>query len=112
MAKARCKCKAAECEECPEWIFTFADLVMLMMGFFVILWVLKPPAGKDGEAPKALSPEIVGAIRTAFGYVPAPNSNDEIDKAIIRGYYLKKPKGPVDGGKTSSEKEGAKGVDP
>ena len=35
MAKAHCKCKPAACEECPEWIFTFADLVMLMMGFFV-----------------------------------------------------------------------------
>ena len=36
MAKAKaCRCKKEECEECPEWIFTFADLVMLMMGFFV-----------------------------------------------------------------------------
>ena len=49
-AKAKaCKCKKAECEECPEWIFTFADLVMLMMGFFVILWVLKPNPGKKGS---------------------------------------------------------------
>ena len=39
--KPPCKCKKDECEECPEWIFTFADLVMLMMGFFVILWVLE-----------------------------------------------------------------------
>ena len=51
MSKQSCKCKkSAECEECPEWIFTFADLVMLMMGFFVILWVLKPPAGKQGTS--------------------------------------------------------------
>ena len=53
MAKSSCRCKKAECEECPEWIFTFADLVMLMMGFFVILWVLKPnpdPKGADDSA--------------------------------------------------------------
>ncbi len=41
MAK-HCKCKQEECEECPEWIFTLADLIMCMMGLFVILWVLKP----------------------------------------------------------------------
>ena len=51
-AKA-CRCKKAECEECPEWIFTFADLVMLMMGFFVILWVLKPDPGKKGSGKTA-----------------------------------------------------------
>jgi len=50
MAEKACKCKKTECEECPEWIFTFADLVMLMMGFFVILWVLKPQPGKKGQA--------------------------------------------------------------
>ncbi len=48
-----CKCKKpAECEECPEWIFTFADLVMLMMGFFVILWVLKPNAMLGDRSPR------------------------------------------------------------
>lgn len=112
-SKAHCKCKPTECEECPEWIFTFADLVMLMMGFFVILWVLKPPPGKDGEAPKALSPEIVGAIREAFGYVPDPNSNDPVDKILImKGLHWKKPHGPVEGGKTTTEQDGAKGAEP
>ena len=53
MAKSCPKTKCPEPEECPEWIFTFADLVMLMMGFFVILWVLKPPEGKQGGSPEA-----------------------------------------------------------
>ena len=48
-SKGACKCKKVECEECPEWIFTFADLVMLMMGFFVILWVLKPAPEKNNQ---------------------------------------------------------------
>jgi len=84
MAKAPCKCKKVECEECPEWIFTFADLVMLMMGFFVILWVLKPPAGKSGEGEdNAHLVEVVAAIRGAFGHIPDPTSKDPIDIEMI-----------------------------
>ena len=48
MAAGCKKCDPHEiCEECPEWIFTLADLIMCMMGLFVILWVLKP-----GPKPK------------------------------------------------------------
>src|SRR4051812_36401445 len=113
MAKAHCKCKTAECEECPEWIFTFADLVMLMMGFFVILWVLKPPPSKDGEPPRALDVETVAAIREAFGYVPDPNSNDPVDiHLMLKGLHMKKPRGPAEGGKNSAEKEGTSGAEP
>jgi flagellar motor protein MotB len=111
MAKAKCKCKKTECEECPEWIFTFADLVMLMMGFFVILWVLKPPAGKDGEPPRALPVPETAAIREAFGYIPDPNSNDPVD-VYLRGMHTKRPQGPADGGKTSIEKKGVEGTAP
>src|SRR5258706_7307136 len=109
MAKPKCKCKSAECEECPEWIFTFADLVMLMMGFFVILWVLKPPAGKEGEASKALSDDLAGEIRGAFGYVPDPQSNDPIDRAMLR---QRNPRSPNFRGKNSQAKQGAKSVEP
>src|SRR5882757_5972589 len=90
--KAACKCKPTECEECPEWIFTFADLVMLMMGFFVILWVLKPAPGKDN--PKKDEEEqkwliSIGEIRRGFGYVPDPMSHDPVDRAMM----LKIPSG-------------------
>jgi chemotaxis protein MotB len=90
MAKASCKCKKTECEECPEWIFTFADLVMLMMGFFVILWVLKPPAGKNGSSDAEAAEQqktwiqTVGEIRKGFGYEPDPHSNDPVDKMMIQ----------------------------
>jgi flagellar motor protein MotB len=87
MAKTACKCKkAAECEECPEWIFTFADLVMLMMGFFVILWVLKPPAGKQGAGDSASTAhwvEVEAAIRGAFGHIPDPQSKDPVDIEML-----------------------------
>ena len=84
-AKASCKCKKVECEECPEWIFTFADLVMLMMGFFVILWVLKPDRREKGDTAKRSDyvVKIAAAIRGGFGYVPNPQSRDPVDMQMI-----------------------------
>ena len=112
MSKSACKCKKAhECEECPEWIFTFADLVMLMMGFFVILWVLKPPAGKKstGDGEQYLI-KIEASIREAFGYEPNPHSKDPVDmQMIINRISRTKLNGPGIGGKTSMEPEGAQG---
>jgi outer membrane protein OmpA-like peptidoglycan-associated protein len=114
MAKTACKkCDPHElCEECPEWIFTLADLIMCMMGLFVILWVLKP---SPKENPKgALSEEelnVISAIKEAFGYVPQANSNDPIDLHML----MKKVdhmKSPGDGGKTQLEKKAPDGTDP
>lgn len=114
MAKKACKCKETECEECPEWIFTFADLVMLMMGFFVILWVLKPSPGKDGEQPQALDLDVLAAIREAFGHVPAPDSTDPVDKYMLlkKLEQMKPLRGEGDGGKTKLERKGAEGDQP
>jgi len=124
MAKA-CKCKkSAECEECPEWIFTFADLVMLMMGFFVILWVLKPNPGKEGDDKPAAQAsdqsaegrwlDQVGAIRKAFGYLPDPTSNDPVDVRMRRtadhSESPSKDNGKV--GDTQEPKQGVEGSNP
>src|SRR5271155_5412383 len=112
---ASCKCKkkkAEECEECPEWIFTFADLVMLMMGFFVILWVLKPAPGKnnqDQQPPEYV--EVAAAIRDAFGYVPTPGSRDPIDQAMLRKAELIKMYGPGEKGRTTMTNEAVQGTD-
>jgi outer membrane protein OmpA-like peptidoglycan-associated protein len=117
--KAACRCKAQECEECPEWIFTFADLVMLMMGFFVILWVLKPsatPAPKSVEASAGDTEmiKVEAAIRDAFGYVPNPASSDPVDMEMITAKMQKLniPDGPGKGGKTRVKRQGAEGTDP
>lgn len=116
MAKAACKCKPTECEECPEWIFTFADLVMLMMGFFVILWVLKPAPGdpKTAESNQALPIELLAAIREAFGHLPDPNSKDPVDVFMLMKKLekLKPQKGEGDGGKTKLEQKGIDGSHP
>jgi chemotaxis protein MotB len=110
-----CKCKkAAECEECPEWIFTFADLVMLMMGFFVILWVLKPPAGKKNDATADDNwVKVAAAIREAFGYIPNPNSKDPIDmQMIMNGLSKVKLDGPGNHGRVDRTPLGPQGSDP
>jgi chemotaxis protein MotB len=113
MAKAKCKCKQAECEECPEWIFTFADLVMLMMGFFVILWVLKPAPPKDEADRQVLPMDLLIAIREAFNHLPDPTSTDPVDIEMLkRKLEQLKTKGPGDGGKTRVEKAAPEGTDP
>jgi flagellar motor protein MotB len=111
---AACRCKATECEECPEWIFTFADLVMLMMGFFVILWVLKPsPTPEKPDAQTAMETdrwlETVGEIRGGFGWVPDPRSNDPVARAAIRRQARN---GEGEKGKLERETKGAEGTDP
>jgi outer membrane protein OmpA-like peptidoglycan-associated protein len=113
MAKNACKCKPTACEECPEWIFTFADLVMLMMGFFVILWVLKPsgsPKKDDAVAQEADERwlHVVSEIRGAFGWEPNPQSDDPIDKKIIRE---RQRLGEGKGGETTKAPRGAEGTD-
>ena len=112
-----CQCKKHdECEECPEWIFTFADLVMLMMGFFVILWVLKPAPGRQDTNPNANDDwiAVVAAVREAFGYLPDPHSNDPVDLHMLlkKLHTINPVKGPKDGSRSRTEKHGADGTDP
>ena len=123
MAKAAsCKCKKSECEECPEWIFTFADLVMLMMGFFVILWVLKPsPSPKVGNGDPGGTPtaaaidqhwiDTVAAIREAFDYKAKPGSTDPIDVAVRAKRDNLTPAGPKDQGRAAVAPQTPAGID-
>src|SRR6476646_10071409 len=103
MAKHSCKCKEVECEECPEWIFTLADLIMCMMGLFVILWVLKPgPKPEDRQKMTEEQIRVFAAIREAFKYEPDPNSTDPVDiEMLLRKLQKVKPHlGPGEGGET------------
>ena len=119
---ASCKCKTSECEECPEWIFTFADLVMLMMGFFVILWVTKPSTAKlvgngdPGGVPTATAQDdhwidTVAAIRQAFDYTPSPSSNDPIDLRVKARRELSTPAGAKDQGQSNVRRTSVSGID-
>ena len=122
MCKKACKCDPHEiCEECPEWIFTLADLIMCMMGLFVILWVLKPE-GKPADAAAVerqedRQTEVIAAIRDAFGYEPQPGSTDPIDLAVLRQRQVAamntgRARGPADRGMSTMSPDGATGTDP
>lgn len=117
MSKSACKCDPHElCEECPEWIFTLADLIMVMMGLFVLLWVLKPAAGEPKQTSEAQVQsdsrwlETVGEIRGGFGWVPDPSSGDPVDQVILA--KRARLAGPGLRGVSTRENRGAEGTDP
>lgn len=119
MAKGCAKCKQEECEECPEWIFTLADLIMCMMGLFVIMWVLKPsgnPSAGSADVQSAQEKkqyvELAASIRDAFGYIPDPASKDPVDILLIqRAKDRSVPRGPGEGGKTQTDNDATDGRD-
>ncbi len=111
MSKQACKCKEVECEECPEWIFTLADLIMCMMGLFVILWVLKPGMQPKTTADAAAQTEdwleVVGEIRGGFGWEPDPHSSDPVAQAMLR--KRARQQGPGEGGHTEQRRTSPEG---
>ena len=110
---AHCKCKEVECEECPEWIFTLADLIMCMMGLFVILWVLKPGPKDNAGTLDGDWIKVVAAIREQFGYVPDPKSTDPVDLHMLaqKLHGVDAMKGPGDGGRNKLPRRSPAGVD-
>jgi len=116
MAASCKKCDPHEiCEECPEWIFTLADLIMCMMGLFVIMWVLKPgmttppePQQAAGSQSEEAWLDTVIGIRGGFGWEPDPNSADPVDRRAMS----KVRNGPGEHGKLETRQQGAEGTDP
>jgi len=112
---ANCKkCDPHEiCEECPEWIFTLADLIMCMMGLFVLLWVLKPsgkPASQALSSDEAIA--TLADIREAFGYEAQAGSSDPIDiEVMTRRIRRNKLHGNGDAGRTTNDNRGQDGTD-
>ena len=96
---------------------------MLMMGFFVILWVLKPaPTPKSSNGPDATGAasaaakdehwvDTVAAIRDAFGYDPNPASTDPIDVKVRAMKQQPTPAGSQDLGRSKIKTQGAVGTD-
>lgn len=85
----------------PIWIISFADLVVLLMSFFVIIAVGNPKnAAYDPDFA-----EIVAAIKKAFKYVPPVDSKDPVDLILLKKQLknLKAHKG--DSGKSSDRGE-------
>jgi len=105
------------CEECPEWIFTLADLIMCMMGLFVIMWVLKPgmtaesaqPAQTSGSSAEEQWLDTVIGIRGGFGWEPDPS---QMDDPVTKRALMKVRNGPGEQGKMDRRQQGAEGTDP
>jgi outer membrane protein OmpA-like peptidoglycan-associated protein len=107
------------CEECPEWIFTLADLLMCMMGLFVILWVLKPDVADSQEQAtqnEIQTEEVILNINAAFGASP---EDQEARRLRIEQLYrlldkMKDGAADADGekGRANRRAQGAEGLDP
>ena len=83
-----------EHEGAPEWLISFADMVMLMMGFFVILFALNVQpkggnAGGGGEQSEGVAnePDMIDfaiALRRAFHNDVDLTSTDPKDQLLIQ----------------------------
>jgi chemotaxis protein MotB len=89
------------------WIVSFADLMTLMMSFFVIMAAGNPQDAKmDPEFA-----EIIAAVKQAFSYLPPADSTDPVDLQILLN-QLKSQKGRGGSGKKGDafqDNEGAVG---
>ena len=104
-------------EGAPEWLISFADMVMLMMGFFVILFALnvnptgRQPGGsapEDSGAPEsgadAYMLDLSLAIREAFNNPVSIHSKDPADAKLVRRLLER-------AGKSEAKTDGIKGRD-
>jgi chemotaxis protein MotB len=94
-------------ESAPMWIVSFADLVTLLMSFFVVLYALK----QDGSPQEE---KVLAAIRHQFdpNYMPPLDSTSTFDQEIIRLNAGKNgPPLPNRGGNSPKPNEGTEGRD-
>lgn len=101
------KCDPHEiCEECPEWIFTLADLIMCMMGLFVLLWVLKEAGSKAPTQAEAIKMERETLQKVVAGF----NGNWTTD--IETRQRIQNLNGPGERGQTDESPDSPEGTDP
>src|SRR3954469_1506326 len=90
-------------ESAPMWIVSFADLVTLMMSFFVVLYALK----QGGEKQQL---EATVAIKHAFGWQPDMYSESDLDRAGRRYLGIEAPSLEDKKGNATKETKGAEGT--
>lgn len=91
-------------ESAPMWIVSFADLVTLMMSFFVVLYALK----QGGEKQQL---EVAAAIKNEFDPSYAPISDSPFDQEIRRQRGNPGPPYRDNGGHAPKPTDGATGID-
>lgn len=87
------------------WIVSFADLMCLMMSFFVIMAAGNPQDAKLDPEFK----EIIAAVKEAFSYLPPANSTDPVDLQILLN-QLKAQKGKGGAGKRGDARDDNEGA--
>jgi len=67
----------------PIWMISFADMLLLMVSFFLIMALINDSKGAKGEVdPEVL--RIVASLKLGFGYVPDPKSQEPLDLAALQ----------------------------
>lgn len=64
----------------PMWIVSFADMVILLMSFFVLLLC----QGKQKSVVNEDLLSFLASIKVEFGYTPRPDSKDPLDLAVFQ----------------------------
>lgn len=64
----------------PMWIVSFADMVILLMSFFVLLLC----QGSQKSATDEDLLKILASVKVGFGYTPRPGSKDPLDVAVLQ----------------------------
>ncbi len=104
MGKKKAAPPEAAGESAPAWIVSFADLVTLMMSFFVVLYALK-------QGGKKQRLQTAAAIKARFGYVPPLNSKSPLDLAVLSYLHRPAPRDAVKHpGRTNRIITGARGL--
>ena len=73
----------------PMWIVSFADMVILLMSFFVLLLC----QGSQKTTVDADMLKLLASVKLQFGYKPKPNSKDPIDIAVMQVLSLRQKGG-------------------
>jgi len=93
-------------ESAPMWIVSFADLVTLMMSFFVVLYAMKQGGSKQQI-------DTMAAVKVAFNpnYIPPEDTPLEWQMAVRRAQGIVGPAYQNSGGVTTQPTLGAQGAD-